>query len=284
MFPIHLIALIPTLPLSGALARRHVAVLLLGLAVVSASRPARANSGGIAGRSGKQGGSCTSCHGGGIPPEVALVGPTRLLLGETATFRFAVRSAGPNQRAAGFNVAASAGMLAVIDGQGARFARQLGELTHVGAKRNDDGGLAQWEFLWTAPDTPGGQRLFAAGNSVNLNGQSSGDRSATTTLDVEVVEAFDTPTATPTPTEVPPTPTPTVTSTRAPTRTFGPVPCVGDCDGGNSVTVNELVLGVNISLGNVAPGACDAFDANGDGRVAINELIAGVNAALGVCL
>jgi hypothetical protein len=284
LFRIHLNALTPTLSLTGEGVRTHLCLFLVGVAVIVAARPARANSGGIAGQSGKQGRFCNSCHGGGIPPEVALVGPNRLMIGEAATFRFEVRSTGPNQRAAGFNVAASGGMLAVIDGQGTRFARQVGELTHAGPKGNDDDGVARWEFLWTAPDTPGSQRLFGAGNSVNLNGQSSGDRAATTTLDVDVVEAFDTPTATPTPTELPPTATPTVTSTRAPTRTFGPVPCVGDCDDGHSVTVNELVLGVNISLGNTAITACVDFDANGDGRVAINELIAGVNAALGTCV
>jgi hypothetical protein len=49
------------------------------------------------------------------------------------------------------------------------------------------------------------------------------------------------------------------------------------------VTVNELIIGVNIALGNTGVGACPAFDRNGDGMVSINELILAVNAALDGC-
>jgi hypothetical protein len=47
--------------------------------------------------------------------------------------------------------------------------------------------------------------------------------------------------------------------------------------------INELIIGVNIALGNASPAACTAMDANQDGRVTINELIAAVNAALNGC-
>jgi hypothetical protein len=59
--------------------------------------------------------------------------------------------------------------------------------------------------------------------------------------------------------------------------------CVGDCDGNGTVAINELILGVNIALGNQPLSACTAFDPNRDGTVAINELIAAVNNALGSC-
>jgi cysteine-rich repeat protein len=59
--------------------------------------------------------------------------------------------------------------------------------------------------------------------------------------------------------------------------------CVGDCNGDNSVAINELIIGVNIALGTSAVSACPSFDTNGDNMVAINELIAAVNAALGGC-
>ncbi|MND05766.1 hypothetical protein D3C83_267570 [compost metagenome] len=49
------------------------------------------------------------------------------------------------------------------------------------------------------------------------------------------------------------------------------------------MAINELILGVNIALGNAAVGTCEAFDANGNGSVTINELIAAVNAALNGC-
>ena len=81
------------------------------------------------------------------------------------------------------------------------------------------------------PTEPGTYTLFGAGNSVNLNGQNSGDRSSTTTLDVLVADAAADADATPTAD----LPTPTVTPTLA------PVPCVGDCDGSGDVGVNELI-------------------------------------------
>jgi len=54
----------------------------------------------------------------------------------------------------------------------------------------------------------------------------------------------------------------------------------GDCDGDGRVAVNELVIGVNISLGVLPLARCTALDRNGDGRVAIEELIAAVRHAL----
>lgn len=60
-------------------------------------------------------------------------------------------------------------------------------------------------------------------------------------------------------------------------------PCHGDCDGGRAVTIDELLVMVNIALGNVPPSACGAGDANGDGQITVNEIIAGVNNALNGC-
>lgn len=57
--------------------------------------------------------------------------------------------------------------------------------------------------------------------------------------------------------------------------------CTGDCGGDGVVTVNELVVCVNMALG--GGNACPACDANGDGMVTINEIVAAVNAALGGC-
>ena len=59
--------------------------------------------------------------------------------------------------------------------------------------------------------------------------------------------------------------------------------CAGDCDGSESVGVNELIIGVNIALGNADIGTCLAFDRDGSGDVSIGELIAGVNASLNGC-
>ena len=59
--------------------------------------------------------------------------------------------------------------------------------------------------------------------------------------------------------------------------------CVGDCNGGGEVTVDEIIKGVNIALGNAALDTCPLFDADGSGDVTINELIVAVNNALKGC-
>ena len=59
--------------------------------------------------------------------------------------------------------------------------------------------------------------------------------------------------------------------------------CPGDCNEDTEVTVNELVIGVNIALGNAAAAECPAFDVDKDGNVAINEILQGVNASLNGC-
>jgi hypothetical protein len=58
--------------------------------------------------------------------------------------------------------------------------------------------------------------------------------------------------------------------------------CVGDCAGDGEVTINDLILGVNIALGSQPVSACEAF-ANGEGEVTIAQLIQGVNNALEGC-
>ncbi len=59
--------------------------------------------------------------------------------------------------------------------------------------------------------------------------------------------------------------------------------CAGDCSGDGEVTVNELVLGVNIALGNASIEQCSSFDVNSDAEVTVTELIGAVNSALNGC-
>ena len=59
--------------------------------------------------------------------------------------------------------------------------------------------------------------------------------------------------------------------------------CAGDCDGSQGVAINELLILVNIALGNTAVPACIAGDGDRDGSVAISELVAAVNRALDGC-
>lgn len=63
-------------------------------------------------------------------------------------------------------------------------------------------------------------------------------------------------------------------------------PCaglVGDCNGDGSVRISELVLAVNIALGNAELATCPAADDQGDERVSVVELIRAVNDALEGC-
>jgi len=62
-----------------------------------------------------------------------------------------------------------------------------------------------------------------------------------------------------------------------------PSSCVGDCNGDGAVTVDELIVGVNMALGARPVSDCPVMDANGDGQVSISDLIAAVRAALDGC-
>jgi len=53
--------------------------------------------------------------------------------------------------------------------------------------------------------------------------------------------------------------------------------CVGDCNGDGVVSINELIVGVNIALGTAPVSACAAFDDDSNGEVRVNELLAAVN-------
>lgn len=276
--------------------RRLVWWLSCGGLMLLTALPAAANSGGISGASGRQNQFCNSCHKGGVVPDVRFIGPGEMAVGTSATFRFEVHSKVPVQRAAGFDVAAAAGTLAVIAGQEARRTGN-GELTHTEPKANDEDQIATWDFTWTAPTTPGTYRLFGAGNSVNLNRQSSGDRAAKTTFDVVV--AVD-PTATPTPSPlpptatatrtVPPTATATRTATRSPTRTqtqtaaaTASASATASPPDGTPVTPSSTPTEGDATptpSPTEPPPAC-AGDCNANDRVAINEIIVAVNIALG---
>jgi len=89
---------------------------------------------------------------------------------------------------------------------------------------------------------------------------------------VAVVDTAPNATATPNP------PDPTATATLS-----SPLPCVGDCNQDENITVDELVRGVNIALGRTDPSNCNGFDSNADGSVDISELLQAVNAALRGC-
>src|SRR5262245_38594897 len=59
--------------------------------------------------------------------------------------------------------------------------------------------------------------------------------------------------------------------------------CAGDCAGDGSVTVDDLVRGVNIALGLQPLSNCTAMDSDGGGTVTVGELVRAVNSALRGC-
>ena len=83
----------------------------------------------------------------------------------------------------------------------------------------------------------------------------------------------------PTPPETPGTPSPTPTPIPTPTA----VVCTGDSDDNSHVTVDELVTGIDITLGNLSLDACPAVACDGSQTVPVYCLARAVNAALSDC-
>jgi len=140
-------------------------------------------------------------------------------------------------------------------------------------------------------------RVFSAIESLDSDGDGASNISEITGLTfpgdpndgpnstpMPTATATRTATRVPTPTNtVGPTNTPRPTNTRGPTPTIVPGPCYGDCNDNGAVAVNELILGVNISLELVSVDRCPLADADGNGQVSISELIKAVNRALYGC-
>jgi hypothetical protein len=64
---------------------------------------------------------------------------------------------------------------------------------------------------------------------------------------------------------------------------IGTAGCAGDCNDDGQVVIGELVVGVNIALGNAEAETCPAIDTDGNREVSIAELVAAVNRALSGC-
>jgi hypothetical protein len=62
-----------------------------------------------------------------------------------------------------------------------------------------------------------------------------------------------------------------------------PPACVGDCNGDRVVSINELLIGVNIANNRAPTSACAVLDVDQDGTVRVNELIHAVRNALTGC-
>jgi hypothetical protein len=60
-------------------------------------------------------------------------------------------------------------------------------------------------------------------------------------------------------------------------------PCAGDCDKDGFVTVDDLLVALQIALGGASVAQCMRVDSNGDGQVTIDELLASTRRALDGC-
>lgn len=96
----------------------------------------------------------------------------------------------------------------------------------------------------------------------------SGARGATYPITVAVNQASDGPVPVP------------LTASNGEVTIVGPM-CPGDCNGDGQVSIDELLVAVNIALGTDATSPCAALSP--DGTVTITEVMAAVNAALNGC-
>jgi len=69
----------------------------------------------------------------------------------------------------------------------------------------------------------------------------------------------------------------------APTATPTPSPCTGDCNQDKTVTVAEVLVLVNIALGNVSATVCPGATATGGDTVDVADILTAVNNALQGC-
>ncbi len=157
-----------------------------GLAAVCLLSPSavHANSLGKTGFSGKQGMTCATCHttGAGVQaPTVEFSGPTSLTAGQTGQYALIIRG-GPGVKG-GMNVAVSNTAASLEPGTGLKKAGS--EITHSVPKAFASGEV-RFDFSLVAPSTNGTLTLYGVGNSVDGDGDSTGDAVATATLDISV--------------------------------------------------------------------------------------------------
>ncbi len=152
--------------------KKNPMTIWLLLTIIASTFVLHAFSTGITGRTMKNtsdpGCNCHSLNPSGNVT-VVIDGPSLMNTGETANFTVTI-TGGPLS-AAGTNIAASTGTLNVVAG----LQKISQELTHTSPKAAS-GGSVVFEFSYTAPATAGDIILYANGNSVNLNGQNTGDQ------------------------------------------------------------------------------------------------------------
>jgi hypothetical protein len=147
-----------------------VLALLVSIAVGNAS--------GAIGYSGAPGrGTCNDCHSGGTPPTVTFSGPQTIAAGATASYSITVT--GGNK--VGVDVSSS-DMYSTLNALSANAGVSFGELHHVSPQPSG----STFQFSLSASSFVSTVTLYAAGNAVNGDGNTSGDRAATATYAITV--------------------------------------------------------------------------------------------------
>ncbi len=101
---------------------------------------------------------------------VTINGPDTLMPSQTANYSITI-SGGP-LKAAGTDISVSNGSLSPASSD---LRLENGELTHF-LPKTPMAGVVTFDFTYTAPSIPGVQTIYANGNSVNFNGQNTGDQ------------------------------------------------------------------------------------------------------------
>ena len=159
--------------------------LILALCIPVAAGARRSGIAGFSGNPATNGGAtCNQCHSGGLAPSVDLTGPTIVAVGETRSYSLSI--SGGQEVACSLGVSAAVGTLTAVE-TGTRL--REGEVTHTSKRFVDANGECLYGFDWTAPAFGGTFRLYASGNSVNFDGQLTGDRATSVWLEIEVTGA-----------------------------------------------------------------------------------------------
>jgi hypothetical protein len=164
-----------------------------------------ASSGGISGRSGKQGATCSAsgCHSGSdYQSSLSIGGVVEVEPGEKIDLSLLLKftpPAGVQAAMAGINIAVTSGTLTA----GSDTQLKVGELVHSPAQLTAlTNNQKNWEFSWTAPNNSGDVTLYACAETVDRNFTNTGDDSSPACLK-QVITVQSSVVVTPDPTPTP---------------------------------------------------------------------------------
>ncbi|MFZ5755618.1 MAG: tandem-95 repeat protein [Pseudomonadota bacterium] len=151
---------------------RPLAALSLLCAALYAGAPAHASPGGISGASGESG-DCSGCHSGSTYNySGSLSSSTTMLPSDSIAVTFSLnRNSGSSAPNGGFNASATSGSFTAGTGSHVLVA---GEVTHSAPKATS-GGNVSWSFDYNSPATVGTVTLYACGNPVVVDSNTTND-------------------------------------------------------------------------------------------------------------